>query len=144
MARHEVDPQRLLVFESAPNKADLFQRIRLADVYLDSFPFSGATSLLDPLELGLPTVVMDGTSFRTLVAAAMLRDMEMEELIAGTPDAYVALAVKLASDAALRTKLAALIREKMKAVPRFLDSKRYGEQAGAAFERMWKAYEGRQ
>lgn len=141
MARHKVDPQRLLVFESAPNKADLFQRIRLGDIYLDSFPFSGATSLLDPLEVGLPVVVMDGTSFRTLVGSALLREMKMEELIVAGPDAYVELAVKLAADAALRAKLRALILERMEAVPGFLDSKRYGEQAGAAFERMWKEYQ---
>lgn len=144
MARHNVDRGRLFVFGAASSKADVHQRLRLGDVYLDSFPFSGATSLLDPLEVGLPAVAMDGTSFRTLVAAALLREMSMEELIVGSLDAYVELAVKLAADAALRTKLRALIRERMEAVPRFLDSRRYGEQVGAAFERMWKGYEGRQ
>jgi predicted O-linked N-acetylglucosamine transferase (SPINDLY family) len=137
-ARHDVDPHRLIVFNPAPNKADILERVRLGDIYLDSFPFSGATSLLDPLAVGLPTVVKDGTSFRTLVAAALLRTMELDELIARDSDTYVALAVKLAGDAGLRNSLRARIRAKMDNVPKFLDGKWYGQQAGAAFEQMWK------
>jgi predicted O-linked N-acetylglucosamine transferase (SPINDLY family) len=137
-ARHGVDPRRLIVFTPTPNRADIFERLRLGDIYLDSFPFSGATSLLDPLALGLPTVVKDGTSFRTLVAPALLRTMELDELIAGDGDAYVALAVKLAGDADLRHGFRIRIRAKMDNVPKFLDSKWYGKQAGAAFEQMWK------
>jgi len=135
--RHDVDPGRLIVFAPTPDRADIFERLRVGDIYLDSFPFSGATSLLDPLTLGLPTVVKDGTSFRTLVAPALLRSMELEELIAGDGDAYVALAVKLARDAGLRREFALRIRAKMDSVPKFLDSKWYGQQATAAFARMW-------
>jgi predicted O-linked N-acetylglucosamine transferase (SPINDLY family) len=136
-ARHDVDPARIIVFDRAPSKADIPERLRLGDIYLDSFPFSGATSLLDPLEAELPTVVKDGSSFRTLVAPALLRAMEIEELIAADGDAYVALAVKLAGDAGLRRDLQGRIRAKMDAIPKFLDSGWYGQQAGAAFERMW-------
>ena len=137
-ARHDVDPRRLIVFNSTPNKADILERLRLGDIYLDSFPFSGATSLLDPLKLGLPTVVKDGTSFRALVAPALLRAMEFDDLIAADSDAYVALAIKLAGDGGLRSNLRSQIQAKMDAVPKFLDSKWYGRQAGAAFEQMWK------
>jgi predicted O-linked N-acetylglucosamine transferase (SPINDLY family) len=63
--------------------------------------------------------------------------MELDELIAGDDDAYVALAVKLANDAGLRHDLRVRIRAKMDNVPKFLDSKWYGKQAGAAFEQMW-------
>jgi predicted O-linked N-acetylglucosamine transferase (SPINDLY family) len=141
MLRNNVDPDRVIVLSPAPNKADVLQRLRLCDVYLDSFPFSGATSLLDPLEVGLPTVVMDGTSFRALVGPALLRGIGMDELIAADPDAYMALAIKLAGDAALRAGLGSRIREKMKAGPPFLDGKLYGAQIGSALEQMWQEYE---
>jgi predicted O-linked N-acetylglucosamine transferase (SPINDLY family) len=137
-ARHDVDPARVVIFNSTPNRADIFERLGLGEIYLDSFPFSGATSLLDPLKLGLPTIVKDGTSFRTLVAPALLRAMELDELIAADSDAYVALAVELACDAGLRNSIRGRIRTKMDSVPKFLDSKWYGQQAGAAFEQMWK------
>lgn len=141
-ARHDIDLRRLIVFDPAPTKADISERLRLGDIYLDSFPFSGATSLLDPLAAGLPTVVRDGTSFRTLVAPALLRAMDLDELIAGDDDAYVAMALKLAVDAGLRSGLQGRIRAKMQEVPKFLDSKWYGREAGAAFEQMWKEHAG--
>jgi predicted O-linked N-acetylglucosamine transferase (SPINDLY family) len=137
-ARHDVDPRRLVIFKPASGKADVLERLRLGDVYLDSFPFSGATSLLDPLAEGLPPVAKDGASFRTLVGPALLRAIGLDELIAADSDAYVALAVKLAGDAGLRNELRGRIRAKMDAVPKFLDVKWYGEQAGAAFEQMWQ------
>jgi len=141
--RHGVDPARIIVFDRAASKADILERLRLGDVYLDSFPFSGATSLLDPLEAGLPTVVKDGNSFRTLVAPALLRAIELDELIAADSEGYIALAVKLAGDPVLRRDLHKRIRAKMDAVPKFLDSRWYGRQAGEAFERMWNERAGR-
>jgi predicted O-linked N-acetylglucosamine transferase (SPINDLY family) len=141
MLRNKIDSDRVIVLSPAPNKADILQRLRLCDVYLDSFPFSGATSLLDPLEVGLPVVVMDGASFRALVGPALLRGIGMDELIAGDSDAYRALAIRLAADAALRDRLKSRIREKMQAAPPFLDGKQYGAQVGSALEEMWRDYE---
>jgi predicted O-linked N-acetylglucosamine transferase (SPINDLY family) len=141
MLRNNIDSDRVIVFGMAPSKADVLQRLQLCDVYLDSFPFSGATSLLDPLETALPTVVMDGSSFRALVGPALLRSIEMDELIASDPDSYIAMAIRLARDAALRDSLKGRIREKMNAVPPFFDGKRFGAQVGSALERMWGEYE---
>jgi predicted O-linked N-acetylglucosamine transferase (SPINDLY family) len=138
MVRHGVDSGRITVLRPAPDKADVLERLRLGDIYLDSFPFCGATSLLDPFEIGLPTVVMDGGPHRTMQGAALLRDMELDELIVKNADAYVALAAKLAGDDGFRDQIRSRVASKMKSVPRFLDSKWYGAQAGLAFERMWK------
>ena len=142
-AAQGIDLKRLVILRPAASRADVLQRLRLADVYLDSFPFSGATSLLDPLEAGLPAVVMDGRSFRTLVGAALLREMQMEDTIAKDPDAYAALAVRLAADPDLRKSLRTRIRSRMEAVPRFLDTRRYGDQVGAAFAKIWREHESR-
>jgi predicted O-linked N-acetylglucosamine transferase (SPINDLY family) len=141
MLRNNIDSARVIVFGMAPSRADILHRLQICDVYLDSFPFSGATSLLDPFETGLPTVVMDGSSFRALVGPALLRAIEMGELIANGPDAYIAMAVKLARDATLRNRFKSRIREKMNAVPSFFDGKRYGAQVESALQQMWREYE---
>jgi predicted O-linked N-acetylglucosamine transferase (SPINDLY family) len=138
MARHGLESGRLAVLGPVPERADVLQRLRLADIYLDSFPYGGATSLLDPLEVGLPIVAMDGETSRAVQGAALLRDMEMDELIVKDVDGYVALAMSLADDGGFRSRVRGRITNKMKDVPKFLDSKRYGEQVGLAFERMWK------
>jgi len=137
-ARHDVDADRLIVLRTAPHKADVLERLRLADVYLDSFPFSGATSLLDPFELALPTVVMDGGSFRALVGPALLRELAMDELIVKDANGYVALAVRLATDGNFRHAVRGRLAAKMKAAPKFLDTKWYGREVELALARMWR------
>ena len=137
-AAHGISDDRLIVFAPAPNRADVLTRLRLADIYLDSFPFSGATSLLDPLEVGLPTVVMDGTPFRALVGPALLRTIQLEELVAPAPHAYVDLASRLAADPELRRNLRGQILEAMQAVPAFLDSKRYSDQVSRILATVWQ------
>jgi predicted O-linked N-acetylglucosamine transferase (SPINDLY family) len=140
MARHGISAQRLLVFPAAPGRAEILQRLKLGDLYLDSFPFSGATSLLDPLEAGIPPVVMDGTCFRNLMAPAILRELGIPELVAADAEAYVALAIRLAADGASRRKLAERISAGMRQRPRFLDSHWYAEQAGEKLLEMWKEF----
>ncbi len=140
LRRHGIDPQRLLVFKTASGRGDILQRLALADLYLDSFPFSGATSLLDPLLVGLPTVALDGVSFRSLVGPGILRDMGLGELVADSVDAYIALALRLATDrpqrASLRTRIDALMRDN----PPIFDGRRYATRVGDAFEQMWRDY----
>ncbi len=136
MSRHGVDVDRVLVFQPAPNRADVLERLKLADVYLDSFPFSGATSLIDPLQLGLPSVVMHGDAFRALVGPALLRDLDLEELIARDADGYVALACRLGTQPETRRRLQEHILRQMTARPRFLDGQRFGMQIGTLLQQI--------
>ena len=39
---------------------DVRKVMAMTDIYVDSFPYTGATSLLDPLEAGVPPVTMAG------------------------------------------------------------------------------------
>jgi predicted O-linked N-acetylglucosamine transferase (SPINDLY family) len=80
---------------------------------------------------------MDGEPFRARVGASLLRSLEMDELVARNTDGYVALAVRLATDDDFRNKIRGEIIGKMLSLPKFLDGKWYGQQIGAAFERMW-------
>lgn len=134
LTRAGVDPERLIVFPVAPGRADIHERLRLADVYLDSFPFSGATSLLDPLEVGLPALALDGTCFRNLVAPAILREAGLEELVATDVDDYVARAVRLGTDRAWRESFAARVRALQ--TPRFRDPVAYAAEVGPLLERL--------
>ncbi len=140
LQRHSIAPQRLLVFNTARSRADIMQRLGIADIYLDSFPFSGATSLLDPLLAGLPPVVLDGTTFRSRVGPGILRGIGLDELVAGNIDEYIRLAVRLAANREMRDGLAKKIGAAMRAMPSIFDGKRYGAEVSAAFEQMWLDY----
>lgn len=96
------DPDRVLVMQAVPTRADLHGIMSLADVYLDSFPFPGACSLLDPLLVGTPLVARTGPTFRGDVGAAMLRGIGLGDMAVHSAEAYVERAISLARDAGLR------------------------------------------
>lgn len=140
-ASYGLSEDRLIILETVPNRADVRERLKLGDVYLDSYPFSGVYSLIDPLELGLPPVVMEGNSFRTLMGPALLRELQIPDLIADNEDSYINLALALGTNPELRKQKSDQIKQKMQANPRFLDSRSYSAQMGALFQELFRKHQ---
>jgi predicted O-linked N-acetylglucosamine transferase (SPINDLY family) len=126
-ARHGVGRERFILAGSLPSRADVKALEQVADVYLDTSPFSGSISVIDPLELGLPLVVQEGATHRSRMASALLREIGLPELITTDEAAYIAFAVKLGTDVAYRQKTSAGIREKMAERPKFINPRAYGQ-----------------
>ncbi|MBV9556828.1 MAG: tetratricopeptide repeat protein [Pseudolabrys sp.] len=85
-----------------------------SDVVLDSIGWSGCNSTLEGLEHNMPAVTMDGEFMRGRHSTAIFRMMGVTDTIASSVDDYIALAVKLAQNPALRAEIKTKI-EKNKA-----------------------------
>lgn len=85
--------------------------LRRADLCLDTLGFSGFNTALQVLECGAPLVAYEGRFLRGRLASGPLRHLGLAELVAGTKQAYVDLAVALAADAGRRQALRARIEE---------------------------------
>jgi protein O-GlcNAc transferase len=84
----------------------------LADVILDPPGWSGGKSTLDCLALNPAIVTLPGRFMRGRHAAAILRQIGCEATIAGSPDEYVAIAARLATDAAWRMRVREAVAER--------------------------------
>jgi predicted O-linked N-acetylglucosamine transferase (SPINDLY family)/glycosyltransferase involved in cell wall biosynthesis len=135
-ARHGVGFDRLIFAGSLPSRADVKALERIADVYLDTSPFSGSISVIDPLELGLPVVVQEGATHRSRMASALLRELQLTELIVQDEDAYITLASKLGTDAAWRRQMSRRILEAMAKKPTFINPAAYARGLGARLEKL--------
>jgi predicted O-linked N-acetylglucosamine transferase (SPINDLY family)/glycosyltransferase involved in cell wall biosynthesis len=133
-ARHGVGRDRFILAGSLPSRADVKSLESVADVYLDTFPFSGSISVIDPLELGIPTVVWAAETHRSRMAAALLRELEIPELIAENEAEYIALAVRLATDTACRREFVGRIRAAMARGPKFVNPTAYAVGLGRLLE----------
>lgn len=120
-----VDPARLIFLNPMASTSDVQKVMVITDIYLDSFPYTGATSLLDPLGAGVPPVTMAGTRLRFAQGDAMLHELGMPEQVATSEEHYIRIASELARDRALLGARREKVREKMAARPAFLDSERY-------------------
>jgi predicted O-linked N-acetylglucosamine transferase (SPINDLY family) len=71
-------------------------RHRMADLFLDTFPYNAHTTASDALWAGLPVLTLMGQSFASRVAASLLNAIGLPELITSNQKQYEALAIELA------------------------------------------------
>ncbi|PSB14452.1 hypothetical protein C7B69_19075 [filamentous cyanobacterium Phorm 46] len=136
--KYGIDRSRLILLETLANREDVKAVLKLADVYLDSYPYAGANSTVDPLDVGLPTVVRDGNNLRSRQGAAMLRDIQLFDLIADSEESYIKLSIELGTNAQLRKQKREKIQQKMQQQPRFMDTRAYSAALGDVFEKLLK------
>jgi predicted O-linked N-acetylglucosamine transferase (SPINDLY family) len=99
-----VAPERLVFAEKEPNPQHL-ARYRLADVFLDTFPYGAHTTAADALWMGVPVLAVPGRTFASRVCAGLVTAAGLPELVCKTPGDYAARAIALGKD---RAKVAAL------------------------------------
>ena len=132
---HGVDHARLVISTTSfPSRTDVKTLLSLGDIYLDTFPFGGVNSLVDPLELGLPVVTWDGVTMRSRMGGALLRSLDLPEMIASSAEEYHAIALQLAADPASRQILRERLQARMERMPLFLDTLAASDAMGELLE----------
>jgi predicted O-linked N-acetylglucosamine transferase (SPINDLY family) len=98
-ARAGIADQRLIIAERAP--PDLYMsRLRLADLFLDTFPYNAGTIASDAVRMGLPLLTLCGEAFASRMAASLLYAIDAARGITTTLPRYIETAVELATDPA--------------------------------------------
>jgi predicted O-linked N-acetylglucosamine transferase (SPINDLY family) len=136
--RHGIAPQRLLFAPVRP-LAEHLARYALADLALDTFPYTSHTTGSDALWAGCPLVTIMGETFPSRVAASLLRNAGLEELIVRSFAEYEALALELPRDRPRLEALRRKLRETRDTLPLF-DSPRLVRALEAAYRHMWKLF----
>ncbi|MBP2302745.1 O-linked N-acetylglucosamine transferase, SPINDLY family protein [Azospirillum picis] len=137
-ARHGIAPDRLVFAPHRP-QAEHLARYRLADLFLDSFPYTGHTTVSDALWMGLPVMTRLGDTFASRVAASLLTATGLPETITGSLAEYEELAVRLARApdrlAAYRDRL-----ERGRVTAPLFDTPRFARHLESAYRLMWERY----
>lgn len=100
-----------LVFAGRVSPENYLARYRVADLFLDTYPFNAGTTANDCLWMGCPMVTLTGRSFASRMAGALLTAAGLPELIATTPDEYEQIAIALATDPERCQRLRLHLRE---------------------------------
>jgi predicted O-linked N-acetylglucosamine transferase (SPINDLY family) len=69
---------------------------KLADLFLDTWPYNAGTTAIDALWAGLPVLTKEGRAPVARMAAGALRGIEVPELITRTAQQYQDKAIELA------------------------------------------------
>lgn len=92
-----IDPERLVFAEKAGH-AEYLARFRAADLFLDTFNYNAGTIASEALWAGLPVLTCKGNTYVSRMAASLLHAAGLPELVAGTPQEYEEIALRLASN----------------------------------------------
>ncbi|MDE2257112.1 MAG: tetratricopeptide repeat protein [Xanthomonadaceae bacterium] len=115
-AARKLDPARHLVFLPVQTHADYLAGIARAPLVLDSPWFSGGGTSLDAFRVDTPVLAWEGAMARGRQTSAMLRIMDIAELIATSEDDYVAKAIALVRDVDRRDALRRYIARRQDAL----------------------------
>jgi len=101
--------QRLIVSPRMPVDQHL-ARIGLADLFIDTFPYSSGATANDVLWSGVPLLALTGTTMVSRMAGSLLHAIGLPELVAANHAEYVSKAIHYATHpdelASLRSRLA--------------------------------------
>lgn len=129
-----IDPARLL-FADRQDYLHHVNRLPLADLALDTFPYNGHTTTSDMLWAGLPVLTKKGSCFGARVSESLLNAVGLPELVAEDGDDFVARATELAGDPNQLTALRQRLAQNLKIAPLF-DTERFTRHLECAYEMM--------
>jgi predicted O-linked N-acetylglucosamine transferase (SPINDLY family) len=92
-----VDPQRIVFGLRVPHPEHL-ARYRHVDLFLDTNPYNAHTTASDALWAGCPVLTHPGATFASRVAGSLNHHLGLDELNAGSDQAYVDTAVRYGRD----------------------------------------------
>ena len=96
-AARGVASQRIVFARRLERMDEHLARYRLADLFIDTWPYNAHTTACDALWAGLPVLTCAGQTFASRVAASLLTSIGLPELITTSPSNYEATALDLAT-----------------------------------------------
>jgi protein O-GlcNAc transferase len=134
--KRQVSAERLIFAERQPLEQHL-ARIRLADLFLDTFPCNAHTTASDALWAGCPVLSMTGNTFASRVCGSLLMTIGLPELAVQSLDAYERLALRLASQPGELEVLKARLQKNRLTSPLF-DTRLFCHNLERAYEEMFR------
>jgi predicted O-linked N-acetylglucosamine transferase (SPINDLY family) len=133
-------PRLMVSKEEEQNRiAKYLSSYKLADLFLDTWPYNAGTTAVDALWAGLPVLTKVGLSMGARMAAGPLYQLEMNELITHSPKEYQSLAIELANDSAKLNQLKEKLEKNKMSLFDPVTNTRYIESAYLEMHRRYKA-----
>lgn len=130
--KSKISSDRIIFANKLESSEDYLASYKLADLFLDTFPYNAHVTGCDALYSGLPILTLCGESFASRVGASLLNTLNMNELIAYSETEYVNKAYNLSIN---KKKIAEFKQELSNplTIPKLFNSKLYVEKIETAY-----------
>jgi predicted O-linked N-acetylglucosamine transferase (SPINDLY family) len=133
-----VDPPRIDYVGRVP-RAQYFKLFHRFDIFLDTFPYTGHTTTIDSLWMGVPVVTLAGQTAVSRGSFSILSEIGHPELTARSPEAYTRIATELAADVSRLRQLRSSLRDRLRASA-LMDAARFTSNLESVYRRIWKRW----
>ena len=111
--KREINSDRIIFTGGIDNINDHLKRLKLADIFLDAYPYNSHSTVYDYLAADLPMIIMEGCSFPSRVASSIYSSIGLSELVAKSYLDYENIAINLANDKSKLLKIKDKIKIQM-------------------------------
>jgi hypothetical protein len=99
-----IEPDRLVLAHGVDRQA-LLKVYGEVDISLDTWPYCGGNTIAESLWQGVPVITLQGDRFSSRYGASLLAAAGCADLVAKSPEQYIAIAKRLAGDPARLAEL---------------------------------------
>lgn len=126
-----------LLLSGRSSREDYLKAYHQVDIGLDPFPFTGGTTTVESLWMGVPVLTLAGDRLLARQGVGMMTNAGLPNWVVDSADAYVERAAAFAQDSAALATLRAQLREQVLASPLF-DAPRFAVNLEQALRGMWR------
>jgi predicted O-linked N-acetylglucosamine transferase (SPINDLY family) len=123
-------------WDPSPKHLEAYNQI---DIGLDTFPFNGATTTCEALWMGVPVITLEGTAYHARAGRSIMANVGLGDLVAGTPDEYISIALNLARDLKKLQSLHEDLRDMMICSP-LCDAKIFTTNLEICYRQVWEKW----
>jgi len=134
-----VPEERINLINSINEVTDHIALYRKIDICLDTFPYNGTTTTCEALWMGVPVITLLGDRHLARVGASLITQVGLQELIARTPEEYIDLAIRLASNPHYLNEIHLGLRKRM-AQSSLCDIPRFARKLESTYRTLWKKW----
>jgi predicted O-linked N-acetylglucosamine transferase (SPINDLY family) len=115
------------------------QQHHQVDLCLDTFPYTGSTTTLNALWMGVPTITMHGTSMPSRGGACWLEHVELDQFVVRDKEEFARRSLELTRDLDALNELRVGMRERCRnSVP--FQPEKVAAGLSIALRTMWKRW----
>ena len=126
-----------LIFAPKMEQTAHLGRLQLADLAVDTFPYTSHTTASDALWAGVPLVTKMGETFASRVAASILNTIDLAELVTTNDEDYFHVALSLAQNPKKLASIKQKIVEQKQISPLF-DTQKFARDLERLYQTIWE------
>lgn len=135
---HGIDTERIRFSGQSP-RDEYLASYNEVDIGLDPFPFSGCTTTVEALWMGIPVITLRGDRFASHMGESIMKNLDLHECVADSQDAYIEKAIALAADLPRLADLRSRLRSRLMNSP-LCDGVVFTRDLEAVYRKMWTTW----